>query len=287
MDQAPFRTRYAAAIERIYRRGGASRWNLDRDALADALFRAASASGATEDAEAFLDSLRAEDLVLAIACKLGIGAAWEHFITTIRPRLYSAARAIAGDEMRGREIADTLWADLYGLDVREGRRRPLLDYYHGRSSLLTWMRAVLAQRHVDYVRAAARTEPIEGRAERAAEASAAAAGDDPPDPGRERYVRMLGEALESALNSLAPRDRMRLGYYYRHQLSLKEIGRLMDEHESSVSRKLAGTRENLKDAVERALRERGKLSREQIMLCYDFAAGDLPLDLARAFPEAK
>ncbi|HUO04371.1 MAG TPA: sigma-70 family RNA polymerase sigma factor [Candidatus Binataceae bacterium] len=288
---AEFCTRYAAAIDRLYKDGNAARWNLDRDAFADALYRAAAASGAAGGvgAQAILDSIRAEDLALAIACKLGIGAAWEHFITTLRPNLYSAARAIAGDDMRGRELADPLWADLYGLEAREGRRRPLLDYYHGRSSLLTWLRAVLAQRHIDYIRASGRTEPLEGRGERAADASqaAAAAVDDPPEPERARFVEAMGQAMAAALASLAPRDRMRLGYYYRHQMSLKEIGRLLSEHESSVSRKLAHTRAEVKSRVDRALREDGKLSREQIALCYDYAAGDLPIDLARAFPEAK
>jgi RNA polymerase sigma factor (sigma-70 family) len=168
----------------------------------------------------------------------------------------------------------------------------VLDYFHGRSSLLTWIRAVLAQRHVDYIRTQSRLEQLDERVEypgREAGSRDAEAADDPPEAGsdRARYVAMLGEALESALKSLEPQERMRMAYYYRHNLSLKEIGALTGEHESSVSRKLARTRDNLKIKVERALRERGKLSRDQIQLCYDFATTDLQLDLARALPEAK
>ena len=36
-----------------------------------------------------------------------------------------------------------------------------------------------------------------------------------------------------------------------------------------------------------ALRDGDKLSHEQIRLCYDFAAGDLKIDLSRALPDAK
>ncbi len=247
--------------------------------------RAAYSAGASGDAAitAMLDSLHAEDLALALACKAGHGGAWEHFITKLRPSLYAAARAIARDDARGRELADSLWADLYGLEVRDGRRRSMLDYFHGRSSILTWMRAVLAQRHVDYVRSASRLEQF---ADGANPPANSAREDDRSEPERARYVQLLGSALAIALKLLAPRERMRLGYYYRHQLSLKEIGRLMNEHESTVSRQLARSRDALKREIDAQLSSQNGLDQEQIRLCYDYAAGDLKIDLSRALPEA-
>ena len=288
MSDAPpeFAARYAPALARLYSRARAARWNLGADILAEAAARGASKSGAfdTDRVEAYLDALHAEDLALALACKGGNSRAWEHFISSLRPPLYAAARAIAGDEMRGRELADSIWADLYGLEVRDGTRRSLLEYFHGRSSILTWLRAILAQRHVDYVRTQQRTQPLDDDVEdrridpnsNHVEASG---------PERARYVRMLSIALDLALKTLAPQDRMRMAYYYRHELSLKEIGRLMGEHESSVSRKLARTRDQLKSEIERRLRDIDLLSQDQIRLCYDFAAGDLQFDLARALPD--
>ena len=282
-----FVAQYAPALARLCKRGGPARWNVGDEALHDAAYHGARAAGVIDGAgvEAFIDALHAEDLSLAIACQAGESAPWEHFITTFRPLLYASARAIAGDEARGRELADSLWAEMYGLEVRDGRRRSVLSYFHGRSSLLTWMRAVLAQRHVDYIRAQARIQPLDDHAERATNTGEAEA--DAPDTERARYVTMLGKALDIALKSLAPRDRMRMAYYYRHDLSLKEIGRVMDEHESTVSRRLARTRDQLKSAVERTLHEGDKLSHEQIRLCYDFAAGDLQIDLSRALPDVK
>ncbi len=53
-----------------------------------------------------------------------------------------------------------LYADLFGLRDRDRERQSLFRYYHGRSSLTTWLRAVLAQRHVDRLRASRRTEPL-------------------------------------------------------------------------------------------------------------------------------
>ena len=288
MSDAPpeFAARYAPALARLYSRARAARWNLGADILAGAAARGASKSGALEAqrVEQYLDALHGEDLALALACKGGNSSAWEHFISSLRPPLYAAARAIAGDEMRGRELADSIWADLYGLEVRDGTRRSLLEYFHGRSSILTWLRAILAQRYVDYVRTQQRTQPLDDDVENR-RIDPNSNHDQAAGPERARYVQMLSIALDLALKTLAPQDRMRMAYYYRHELSLKEIGRLMGEHESSVSRKLARTRDQLKSEIERRLRDIDLLSQDQIRLCYDFAAGDLQFDLARALPD--
>jgi len=292
VSEAPpeFFAQHAPALARLCERARAARWNVSEESIREAAWRGTRAAGVLDRAgvDSFLDALHAEDLSLAIACQTGESAPWEHFITRFRPALYAAARAIAGDEVRSRELADSLWAEMYGLEVRDGRRRSILSYFHGRSSIMTWMRAVLAQRHVDYIRSQSRMEPIDDSLERTLMSGRDDRTDSPgSDSDRARYVAMLGKALDAALKSLAPRDRMRMAYYYRHDLSLKEIGRLMDEHESTVSRRLARTRDGLKREIERTLRDGDKLSHDQIRLCYDFAAGDLQLDLSRALPDVK
>ena len=288
MSEAPpeFAAQHARALARLCKRAGAARWSIRDESLCDAAFRGARAAGVLDDAsvDSFIDALHAEDLGLAIACQAGESAPWEHFIASFRPQLYAAARAIAGDEARGRELADSLWAEMYGMEVRDGRRRSILSYFHGRSSILTWMRAVLAQRHVDYIRSQSRNVPLDDHLEHATGTS----DDHGEETGeRARCVAMLGKALDAALKSLAPRDRMRMAYYYRHDLSLKEIGRVMNEHESTVSRQLARTRDYLKREIERTLHDGDQLSRDQIRLCYDWAAGDLQIDLSRALPDVK
>lgn len=288
MSEAPpeFTAQHARALERFCKRASGARWNLGDESLCDAAYRGARAAGVLDGAgvDSFIDALHAEDLSLAIACQAGGSAPWEHFINSLRPQLYAAARAIAGDEARGRELADSLWAEMYGMEVRDGRRRSILSYFHGRSSILTWMRAVLAQRHVDYIRSQSRIVPIDDHLEQASGTS----DDQGEESGeRARYVAMLGKALDAALKSLAPQDRMRMAYYYRHDLSLKEIGRVMNEHESTVSRQLARTRDYLKREIERTLHDGDQLSQDQIRLCYDWAAGDLQIDLSHALPDVK
>ena len=289
MSEAPpeFVAQHAPALARLCKRAGGARWNLGDESLRDAAYRGARAAGVLDRAgvDSFIDALHAEDLSLAIACQAGESAPWEHFITSFRPALYAAARAIAGDEARGRELADSIWAEMYGMEVRDGRRRSILSYFHGRSSLLTWMRAVLAQRHVDYIRSQSRIAPLDDQLEQATEHRRRSwrgirlrprplRGD--AGQGARRGAQVARAAGPDADGVLLPA-----------RSSLKEIGRVMNEHESTVSRRLARTRDYLKREIERTLHDGDKLSQDQIRLCYDWAAGDLQIDLSRALPDVK
>ena len=51
---------------------------------------------------------------------------------------------------------------------------------------------------------------------------------------------------------LPPRERLRLGCYYAEGLTLAQTGRLLGEHESSVSRQLARTRKTIRREIEKA-----------------------------------
>lgn len=266
-------------MQDLWDRARGDRWGLARDAWTRAIGRSvdrrfAGANPSDRDLEAYLDSLHLEDLALACACGVGIDAAWEHFVAEFRPRLYAAARAVAG-EAAARELADSLYAELYGLEERGGRRRSLFDYFHGRSSLATWLRAILAQRHVDRHRAAARVAPLDA----AADAVDSRNRPDGLEGERGRYLSLLQAALTAALAALPPRDRLRLACYYVQELTLAETGRLLGEHEATVSRKLDRTRRAIRDRVEAELR-RCALGDEQIRLCYEYALEEWPFDLA-------
>ncbi|MGD1210591.1 MAG: sigma-70 family RNA polymerase sigma factor [Candidatus Acidiferrales bacterium] len=282
----------AGAVERCWQKAAApAEWNLTRKQFEAALgrsvvhrFSSASASPEPKAIESYLESLHAGDLAFACACSAGSEAAWDGFVAQFRQDLYRAARAIAGDSSAC-ELADSLYADLYGLRESEGRRKSLFDYFHGRSKLGTWLRAVLAQRHVDAIRRARKLEPLEDEAGRehpevvASASPASHAAADPADPNRAKYLSLVQAALASALDSLEPRDRLRLAYYYADELTLAEIGRLFGEHEATVSRKLDRARRDLRHRIEAALRDGKKLSEAQIQLCFEYAREEWPFDL--------
>jgi RNA polymerase sigma-70 factor (ECF subfamily) len=219
------------------------------------------------------------DLDLARRCAAGEEQAWERFVLDYRPVLYRAADAL--DPSGGaRDLADSLYADLYGIADGEHGRRSLFRYFQGRSSLATWLRAVLAQRYVDRLRARKRLEPLPD--EDAPVRAAGGRGGDPGDPDRARHVVLLRQALARAVDRLDRRDRLRLGCYYVQELTLAATGRLLKEHEATVSRQLARTRRALREDVERQLRQDSGLSDAQIAECFESASEDAgPLDLNR------
>ena len=129
----------AALAERLYRQAKGERWRLPPAAFAAALeaswAKAFSAGEATpREVSRYLSSLHLEDLALACACALGDSGAWDHFVLEMRPGLYRAADAI-DPSGTARELADSLYADLYGLDQRGGARQSLLRYFHGRQNI--------------------------------------------------------------------------------------------------------------------------------------------------------
>lgn len=231
-----------------------------------------------KEIQSYLESLHVADLALGCACSAGSAAAWDFFVAQFRPELYRAARAIAG-ESGARDLADSLHAELYGLRESEGQRKSLFDYFHGRSKLGTWLRAILAQRHVDGLRRARRMEPLEEEDEGRQGETRAPAKDAAPDPERERYLAMLQAILIGAINGLEPRDRLRLAYYYVDERTLAEIGKLLGEHEATVSRKLERTRRALRKSAESTLRNERKLSEAQMRQCFEYARDEWPFDL--------
>src|SRR5262245_57177814 len=260
----PSRRLDAALVERLHRRAKAERWSVGLEVFAAALERSverafADPSPDTTEVERYLGALHLEDLALACACADGHGPAWDHFMLEFRPVLYRAADAL--DASGGaREAADSLYGELFGLSSRDGERRSHLRYFHGRSSLATWLRAVLSQRYVDRLRVTRRMDPLPPDESPAA----LQAPTRPADPRRERAVAVMRRVLAMVVAALAARDRLRLNCYYAQSLTLAEIGRMLGEHEATVSRHLTRVRKEIRAAVERHLREQEQMSDPQI-----------------------
>src|SRR5258708_4555633 len=162
-----FSNNYRDTIDRLYSNSNAAAWRVSRTTFATALlksferrFGADAGSVNRKDALGFLDSLRAADLALALGCRDGDADAWRHLVSTYRAPVDAFARAVLGNSSRASEIADSLWADLYGLRTSDGDRRSPLEHYGGRSSLMSWMRVVVTPLGADRWRATRRMEPL-------------------------------------------------------------------------------------------------------------------------------
>jgi DNA-directed RNA polymerase specialized sigma24 family protein len=212
-----------ALIAGVHERSGAGRWGVSVESFGTALSRSvARASVPADETERFVLSLHHEDLALAVACLDGLDVAWEHLVRHYQPVLAKAADAM--DRTGGaRELADALYGDLCGATAREGTGRSVLSYFHGRSSLATWLRAVLAQRFVDRVRAARRLEALPDEPSEAAR-EGPVSSPLPAAPDRERFVSVMRAAIGRAIAALGPRDRLRLSCYYAQGLTLAQTG---------------------------------------------------------------
>ena len=298
----------AFLVEKLYAQSQAARWGLTLERFVLSLERSVTKRFAAEPAprqkvEGYLGSLHLEDLALACACAAGCESAWEHFFTTYRLYLYSAAAAITKrppSDPYAREFADSLYATLYGRETTIGRVS-LFNHFHGRSKLSTWLRAVLAQRYIDVLRQEKRLESLEDdEGSEKVLPQKLRSNWQPTDPNRSRYLRLLADALKQAISSLSQLDRTRLISYYLKDLTLAEIGKTMNEHEATVSRKLERVREELRVKVIAVLKSgcaakngvdaKPGLDDAQIQLCFEYATEAWPFDfsqLLEAIPPAR
>jgi RNA polymerase sigma factor (sigma-70 family) len=269
----------ADAAQRLHARAGAARWGLTVDrfheTLARVAFRRFTGPVSPREVEGYLETLHLEDLALARGCADGLDVAWEAFVDRHWREVTRAARAIAGDA-DGEEIADALLADLFARGEAGSARRPLFDYFHGRSRLGTWLRALVSQRHVDRLRATRRLTTFED-----GEAEAWPSADPSPEDQPGRLGGHVERALDDALAALAPRDRLRLAYYHADDLTLAAVGRLLGEHEATVSRKLQKTRDQIKAAIDAVLTTELRLGPDERRAVYEQAIQLGRFDIAR------
>jgi RNA polymerase sigma-70 factor len=283
-----FLENYRDTIDRLFSISNATAWHVSRSSFAAALWRSfdrrfGADTNAVDRIEGvrFLASLHVADLALAIGCGDGDADAWRHLVSTYRAPVDAFARAVLGNSSRASEIADSLWADLYGLRSSDGARRSPLQHYGGRSSLMSWMRVVVTRLEADQWRATRRTEALDDERDGNSGSVVFENGTAPPDPDRARLIDALERSLNQALNALSPDDRLRLSYYYVQDLTLAQTAALIGEHESSASRNLARARTAIRDHVTRTLRREYRFSDDQIEQCFEYATGDWPFDLGR------
>ena len=297
-------------LRQLFAESAVEGWHLSFVAFQTAITRSAAKrfgelKQPVEKFQEYFATLHVRDLALACACAEGSEAAWNEFVAEYRGYLRTAAAAILrrpAQDAAVIELADSLFADLYGLSEGKAGGRSLFRYFHGRSSLKTWLRAVLAQRHIDSIRAGKKFDSLDdagddGETRRVPELGTV---QSPADPHREMYLQRFREALTAALAGLEARDRSRLRLYYAQDRTLAEIGRELGEHESSVSRNLERVRQELRATVEGLLRA-GKsaangvtavpgesgMDDAQIELCLQYGAEDAAIDLDKLFESRK
>ena len=253
--------------------------------LADALSQASGNPGPSSDARKasadFLTSLNANDLCLAAACAKGDDAAWEDFFREYRSYLLSVARTMTQDAGAAEVLADSTFAELYGLRETDGARVSKFSFYSGRGSLRGWLRAVVFQLSADHHRQTSRLvqteEPEEmDRIAHAAEKPAPKLTTD-LDFVRDRYRNAVAASLRRAIGDLDSRERLLLAYYYYDEMTLREIGQLFVVHEATISRWLTKVQKHVRKLVEKSLARDHSFNRREVAEAIELAAEQLDL----------
>ena len=270
-------------MEGMYRRSRAEEFGLDSKQFVGILKEIGAkylpqGSGENEWKE-LLASLRLEDLALARACAAGVDRAWEVFLLRFREKLYDIAGYITKESASARELADSLYAELYGTETRgsdaggnPGQRVSKLASYTGRGSLDGWLRTVMAQEHINRYRRERRLVSLDEKEEAGVVFAA-------PETTPALVVDARVEAAtDEALRGLESEDRFLLASYYLDGRTLAEIARVLKVHESTISRKLDRLANSMRKQIIATL-TKGGMSRRQAEEAMEIDVRDLQVNL--------
>src|ERR1700685_1702422 len=201
-----------SVITELYEKSGGEEFGLTRaqfdGILGEIARKYLPADAAHHDLRELYASLRTEELALARACAAGHEHAWEIFLTRYREKLYDIAGYITKESSTARELADSIYAELYGTTTRDGQRTSKLASYTGRGSLEGWLRTVMAQEHVNRYRRQRRLVSLDEESEEGVQYAAAE-----PEPAIAVEPR-LEAAIDEALGAITSEDRFVLAAYY-------------------------------------------------------------------------
>jgi RNA polymerase sigma-70 factor (ECF subfamily) len=269
-------------LAELYAAGGCEKIALTRDSFAAILCDVAAkylpAGASSSEARSFLLTLRVEELALARACAAGDNSAWGVFLTRYREKLYQSALRIAREDSAARDLADTLYAELYGTSTRDGERVSKLASFTGRGSLEGWLRTVLAQEFVNRYR---RTKRLVSLDEESEDGLQFAAPEPEPLPSADPR---LESATDAALAALSVEERTVLASYYLDGRTLAEVARMLGVHESTISRKVDKLAKFLRKRILTGLIQQG-LDRRQAEEALDVDVRDLSVDIRRSLAQ--
>lgn len=260
-------------------------------AAVDKYLLSADSNATSQAISEFIDGMHADDLCLIVACERSDEQAWTDLVSQFGATVRSAARSASSNEDAAEDLAQSIWAELHGLKVREdGRPSGKISYYSGRGSLGGWLRAVVGQLAIDQHRKSSRLVQTEVDADfdRLAREthdgeesfSSASATSDPESALAERRAAADVEtALGRAISDLAPEDRLLVKLYYFDGLRLREAGAVLGVHEATASRRLARVHIEVRERVEEVLMKEHGWTQSETKRALSEAALNLDSDL--------
>ncbi len=142
-----FRVRHEFELATLYERARAASWKITKEQWAAAIYNGATSQafqegGAEQElaTKAYLSSLHARDLALALAVRLGCSDAVERFAIEYMWLLRGLAEHITDNNDRVIVLTKEVFDELCGPQNADGRRKSVFEDFDGRVSLTTWLR---------------------------------------------------------------------------------------------------------------------------------------------------
>jgi RNA polymerase sigma-70 factor (ECF subfamily) len=189
----------------------------------------------------------AADLYLACACTLGIPEAVRIFEAMVGAETTAALRHMHLQPSAVDEVCQTTREKLL---VGGAERAPRIAEYNGRGTLRGWMRVVITRIALNALRDRKREVPIEA-------ALLDQRATDRCDPElsclRERFGVAVDRALERAMRSLTPDQRVLLKQRFVDGLTSEQLARFHRKHRITMVRRLHGILRTLRARTEALL----------------------------------
>lgn len=261
-------------------------------ALGKYLFRD-NENASSAEIKAFIDELRADDLCLVLACECGNETAWSDLVKNFDATVKSAARRVSPKAEDADDLASSIWAELYGLKHdKDGKLKSKLSYYSGRGSLGGWLRAIVSQLAVDQYRKQSRFVQVEENrvfenlanesSEKTENLAVISHHDNAEEIFEEKQLsRDVSKALNQAIAELSADDKLLLKLYYYDELKLKEIGQTFGYHEATASRKITRIQTEIRNSVEKILKDQHGWSDQEVKRYLSETASKLGFSLEK------
>ena len=265
-----------AALVRLVQRAVTCRFALGEEAFAEVVAERAGALAPSQDPVEYAGGLSLDDLYLATACLHGDDQAWRECRDRFFEYIGAFARRFLADTA-AIEIRDQVFAELW--------QRKRFAQYDGRSSLRTWLGALVAHAAINARRVEGRAATLDRTMRHDASTVAATAGEDSTDARENR--RAFASLVERGLAALDADGKLLLLLYYEQGLTLEEMSAVLSASKATLSRRLARVRGDLHRAIEDLAQHELAMPAAELAEGLDFARLELDLSVALAGDRVK
>jgi len=219
------------------------RFLLDAERFADWLVERARGQPSAEPLDARLEPLSLDDLYLTAACSMKEERAWEELSATHFDFMRQFARRFLREPAAG-DLADQVIAELWDQNK--------IARYAGRSTLRTWLAAVVANAALNAAKADKRVMPLDAPGAR----SRVAVATDPDPAGERESSELLAKLIVEVIRDLSDDDKLLLLMYYEQGLTLENMTAVIGGSRATLSRRLKDTRGRFWASLDQLARDR-------------------------------